>query len=183
MTQYSQSVQEALGHARDAASLNGSRVIESEHILYGVACVDSEFAGFDAAEMRGTLADMKKSGFLGAADIPLGDAAERVMDYAAANAQSLGAEVIAPQHVMFGIMQERNPIAALPRAPLSSEENEIASLVSVIGSRRSWSFDKLCEKLDVTLGLRPPLRGEPLSQGPTSVSSATSTGSRPGLGS
>ncbi len=137
---YTESGRRAVFFARYYATQAGAKEIRPHHILLGVARernprLDRFF------QLRGRYQQLKseieagdppKEPLDAQVDIPLDDAAKRVLTYAAEEAERLGHLPIEPEHLLLGLLREKDSIAAKTLEAISIDLERAREKVSSI---------------------------------------------------
>jgi len=116
---YTESARQALSFAKEEAGRAGSSYIEAEHLLLGImrSC-EPELSAFLKlkeleAALRSELAATAQPVITPVpADIPLANACKRILAYAMEEGYRLDSPVIAPGHLLLGILRESESKAA-----------------------------------------------------------------------
>lgn len=110
---YHESARVALWVARGEANLSGSEYIGAEHLLLGILREDKELLALlrlPAAEIRSRIQAAAGSG--DDRNPPMSAAAKQVLVRAAEEADRLGHRLIAPIHLLIGLLQDEESLAA-----------------------------------------------------------------------
>ena len=118
---YTEKARRAIFFARYEASQNGSPYIESLHLLLGILRDNSYL--FSKAGLRGTTVELAEScrRFLPAprekvsvsVDLPLSDECREALTNALVEADQLGSESIAPQHLTLGLIKASSEVSGI----------------------------------------------------------------------
>lgn len=137
---YTESGRRAVFFARYRASQAGAREIRPHHILLGIAH-ESNPRLERLFQLRGRYQQLKSeveagdpSGkpLEGQPNIPLDDPAKRVLAYAVEEAESLGHLPIEPEHLLLGLLREKDSIAARTLDAMSINLEDARKKVSSI---------------------------------------------------
>ena len=108
-------------NARSECSQLGSSTVEPEHILLGILDEGQGLASRILARTGSTLDDFRgdilrrltsRERIPESAEIPFSDSCERVLQYAAEEANRLGHNYRRPQHLLLGLLREEGSVAA-----------------------------------------------------------------------
>lgn len=118
---YTEKARRAIFFARYEASQNGSPSIESLHLLLGILRDNSYL--FSKAGLHGTTVELAEScrRFLPAprekvsvsVDLPLSNECREALTNALAEADQLGSESIAPQHILLGLIKASSEVSGI----------------------------------------------------------------------
>ena len=136
---YTEKARRTIFFARYEASQFGSHWIESEHLLLGLLREDSRLSihflpGGAAERIRKKMESFPKKGpsLSTSVDLPLSDAAKRILDYAADEAEHLKHKHIGTAHLFLGLLREEAGLGAQIlqefNVKLTSAREKIATL-------------------------------------------------------
>ncbi len=116
----SEALRRAIFFSRHEAAITGSQTIESEHLLLGLLYDKGNTAEKlfklrsheDGIRKRVTAERGSQKALPKDADLPLSNEAKRVLAYAFEEAERLSDEWIDTEHLVLGILRERNSFAA-----------------------------------------------------------------------
>lgn len=115
---YTEKARRVIFYARYEASGYGSRYIDTEHLLLGLLREDATLARriFPSGDTIRSKIDAR--GPLGAkiatsVDLPLSNASKRVLAYSAEEAERLANRHIGTEHILLGLLREKEGFAAL----------------------------------------------------------------------
>jgi ATP-dependent Clp protease ATP-binding subunit ClpA len=117
---YTEKARRVIFFARYEASQFGSPYIETEHILLGIlreaGMIVHRFLGseFSVEGIRAQIAAHStiREKIATSVDLPLSNECKRVLAYAAEESMRLGDQVIGPEHLLLGLLREKDCFAA-----------------------------------------------------------------------
>lgn len=130
---YTETARRVIFFARYEASQYGSQYIETEHLLLGLMRADSPLmrnvigSGISHYEVRQEIERRIQRGerFSTAIEVPLSVESNRVLKFAAEEAERLAQRHVGTEHVLLGLLREKNAPAAAILQQYGAREGEI----------------------------------------------------------
>ena len=130
---YTETARRVIFFARFEASQYGSQYIETEHLLLGLMRADSPLmrnvigSGISHYEVRQEIERRIQRGerFSTAIEVPLSVESNRVLKFAAEEAERLAQRHVGTEHVLLGLLREKNAPAAAILQQYGAREGEI----------------------------------------------------------
>lgn len=130
---YTETARRVIFFARYEASQYGSQYIETEHLLLGLMRADSPLmrnvigSGISHYEVRQEIERRIQRGerFSTAIEVPLSVESNRVLKFAAEEAERLARRHVGTEHVLLGLLREKNAPAAAILQQYGAREGEI----------------------------------------------------------
>jgi hypothetical protein len=147
---YTEKARRVIFFARYEASQFGSPCIDTEHLLLGLLREDTAIAKrlsrppFTIGFIRKRLEELKPPGekVSTSIDMPLSEGCRRVLAYAAEEAERLGDKHIGTNHLLLGLLRERDGLAA--------------KVLSEVGINASESHDEIGRMSDASCKVAQP---------------------------
>lgn len=159
---YTEKARRVIFFARYEASQYGSQYIDTEHMLLGILREDRALLAdifqdpTEASTIQGEIESRASKGekFSTSVDLPLSNAAKRVMAYAAEEAERLADHHIGTEHLFLGLMREKDSLAAVVLTQHGIKLEETRNLITQRGERRSEDPDVMGSAAAVTHEIR-----------------------------
>jgi ATP-dependent Clp protease ATP-binding subunit ClpA len=159
---YTEKARRVIFFARYEASQYGSNYIDAEHLLLGILREDRALLAYllqDPTEASAMQSEIESRAFKGekfstSVDLPLSNAAKRVMAYAAEEAERLADRHIGSEHLFLGLLREKDSLAAAVLTQHGIKLEETRSLIAQRGERRSEDADVMGSAEAVTHEIR-----------------------------
>ncbi len=147
---YTEKARRVIFFARYEASQFGSREIEPKHVLLGLLREDKSLYRW-LPKMNATIirqkiedASSRQVPTSTAVDLPMSDSAKRILKYTADEADRLANKHIGTEHILLGLLDEKDDIAARVMIEAGADSGEIR-LYYADASRmpaKPWSFQR-----------------------------------------
>ena len=137
---YTEKARRVIFFARYEASQFGSPVIESEHLLLGILRDDARIRRMlpaGASEAIRAQIDARteiREKISISLDLPLSNAAKRVLAYGAEDAERLNHRHIGSEHLFLGLLREQDSLAAKLLEPFGVKLEQFRTKVEVMGA-------------------------------------------------